>query len=59
MKWYDPKPPRIGDQRVVTKFLWFPKNINGENRWLERASWVESWVRMMDNSWWEPKRWVD
>jgi len=31
----------IGDQRVVTRFLWWPVRIGGETRWLEWASWLE------------------
>lgn len=27
--------------RTVERFLIFPKNINGEIRWLERAKWIE------------------
>ena len=27
-----------GDERIITKFLWFPVSIGNETRWLERAS---------------------
>lgn len=30
-----------GQKRVKTKFLFFPKKINYELRWLERAMWVQ------------------
>jgi hypothetical protein len=33
-----------GQRRIITKFLWFPKRIENEKRWLERASWVEQFV---------------
>jgi len=36
--------PLIGQTRVVTKFLWFPKTINKETRWLEKASWTEHYL---------------
>jgi hypothetical protein len=26
---------RLGNERVVTRFLFWPKTINGESRWLE------------------------
>lgn len=28
-------------ERRVTKFLWFPKGINGKWKWLTRATWIE------------------
>lgn len=31
--------PKDGEERVVTKFLWLPKNLNQEMRWLEKAKW--------------------
>jgi hypothetical protein len=29
------REPTIGTERVIQKFLWFPKTINGETRWWE------------------------
>jgi hypothetical protein len=29
---------KIGDTRIITKFLWYPLMINGEVRFLEKAS---------------------
>jgi hypothetical protein len=29
--------------RVRCRFLWLPKEINGESRWLEQAAWIEKW----------------
>jgi len=26
--------------KITTKFLWWPKTIQGETRWLERATWI-------------------
>jgi hypothetical protein len=31
--------PTRGDTKITKKFLWFPKRINNETRWLEVASW--------------------
>lgn len=42
MKWRS-KKPQIGDRRIVTRFLLFPKRINREVRWLEKATWEESY----------------
>lgn len=42
MKWRS-KKPQIGDRRIVTRFLLFPKRINREVRWLEKTTWEESY----------------
>jgi len=36
MRWYKEKV-KLGDERVVMKFLWFPLTIDKETRWLEHA----------------------
>ena len=28
-------------KRIKTRFLWFPKKINREIRWLEKTAWVQ------------------
>ncbi len=33
--------PTRGIKRTVKKFLWFPKFINDEIRWLEFAVWIQ------------------
>jgi len=39
--------PRLGDARVIRRFLWFPLCLRGEERWLEMATicqeYRESW----------------
>ena len=37
MRWYKPE---LGERRTVRKFLWFPKRLHRETRWLEFA-WIE------------------
>ena len=32
------KTPKIGEKRVITKFLLWPRTINDETRFLEKAS---------------------
>ena len=32
------KRPRLGERRVITKFLIWPRTINNETRFLEKAS---------------------
>jgi hypothetical protein len=51
MKWTKPKNREQRDNR---SFLLFPKNINGEVRWLEVASWHE-WY---DYDHWVPCYWI-
>lgn len=33
--------PKIGDKRVRSGFLWFPKKCGNQTRWLEYARWGE------------------
>ena len=57
-----------GNKRKVTKFLWLPKkkkdydedgNLIYVTRWLERASWTESYINGIyyqgwrEDDWWE------
>jgi hypothetical protein len=55
--------PNLGDTREVRAFLWLPKRINGETRWLERAVWEESYIRLLMSDWvfigWRANRWLD
>jgi len=50
MRKHCPNKERIkdGTERILERFLWFPKRINEECRWLEKAKWVESSQRMWD-----------
>ena len=51
MEW-GTKQYKHGDSRVKTKFLMIPKCINGQCKWLERASWIEKcWVGFESNAW--------
>lgn len=34
--------------KTVTKFLWFPKTIDGTTKWLVTASWQEQFVEVID-----------
>lgn len=43
MRWTKPTP-REGDRRVVQKFLFLPKCLDGEWRWLERAKIVQRYI---------------
>lgn len=68
MRWVE---HQIGDKRVSSGFLWLPKTIDGETRWLEKATWKEEYneywlVTGLSNSnsffhdySWDDIEWVD
>ena len=37
MRWHKPE---IGERQTIRRFLWIPRNIRRETRWLEFA-WIE------------------
>jgi len=41
MRWNDKPSIEVGDRRERNRFLWFPKSISGETRWLEHGQWIE------------------
>ena len=47
-----------GDERVVTKFLWLPKTINREMRWLEVATWRERYAYSPPDIFWYSMEWL-
>jgi hypothetical protein len=50
------KQPKGGETKQVTKFLWFPKTIENETRWLQRATYE---IQYCDYSeWWIATRWI-
>lgn len=57
--------PDNGTLRRRKRFLWFPKTIDGQTRWLETAEWQEYSYRMTDptsaSDWisWIPNRWLN
>lgn len=63
MRWNFKSPPNdpisAACSRVCSGFLFFPKNINGETRWLEFAVWVEMIHDggSLDGLYWFPTAW--
>jgi len=66
MRWKPSKKsyPNYGDRRIVDRFLFLPKEMEGEWRWLEKASWgqqyqifhyedyrVGKWVDLNNEGW--------
>jgi hypothetical protein len=57
MTWFHPSPGYI---RLRRRFLWLPKRIQNETRWLEIAEWRESysvgyWSGLAE---WVPMAWL-
>ncbi len=46
--------PKYGEFRQVSRFLFLPKTINEETRWLELGHWVE-----MYQDKWHTIRWLE
>ncbi|QIW89853.1 hypothetical protein PQE71_gp171 [Bacillus phage Izhevsk] len=42
MRWKSGKPKHRYQERHKTKFLWFPKKLEHEWRWLEKATYLQS-----------------
>lgn len=58
------KQYRNGDRRIQAKFLFFPKTINGDSRWLTYEVWEEIYAlhtslpaRFIED--WQPLHWID
>lgn len=55
MRWVRKNKKRYhGDTRIKSGFLFFPKTIHNETRWLEHATWTE---RFTSGSSWESCFW--
>lgn len=53
-----------GRYRIREGYLFFPKIINHELRWLTKATWEEKYHHVeaygcQSYSWWERTRWLD
>jgi hypothetical protein len=57
MKWGAKILPKDGDIREAHGFLWLPLAIQKETRWLELASWVESYNTHYNGARWVPISW--
>ena len=59
MRWIQPE---LGKTRTITKFLIFPKTINGETRWLEKVTYTQVVVYNILHDTgikWKDCKWVD
>lgn len=59
MRWHLTPEPGIGVTRTLTRFLWRPKCIGHELRWLERATWLERRCMGRRGDYWWAEAWMD
>lgn len=64
-------PSETPTRQIKTKFLWFPKTIEGQTKWLVTASWQEQFIEVIDEEamelgalncfcWiWKPVKWIE
>lgn len=56
MRW---KHPEFLETRIKTRFLIFPKTIENETRWLEKATWKEMYIKGLSSTGkWEELYWI-
>jgi hypothetical protein len=55
MRWKIESDPYIGQERIIKKFLLFPKEIKNEVRWLEQATYKEEYGVIYPSG---EKRWI-
>lgn len=64
MRW-DVSKPGHNSGRIKSGFLFFPKKINNEWRWLERAKWQQIYHRdssdpcLTRTNYWYNSEWID
>lgn len=60
MRW---RPYQHGDVRMITKFLWLPKTIGKQTRWLECVSYRQSYHVTQGGLhrvvFWQDEVWID
>lgn len=61
---YSRRKHDIHELRVCSGFLWLPRKIDGESRWLCRAGWIEVYdydLRFLSGAglYWNPRFWAD
>lgn len=62
MKWKTKSEPQFLDTRIKEHFLFFPKKIDNEWRWLEKAKYKQCYEKWWDDGCcegWIDKEWID
>ena len=49
--------PSDGNERIRSRFLFFPRYIQGEARWLERAKWLQRYDTNYADDGWKDVSW--
>jgi len=57
MKYQLKARPKLGDTRIITKFLLLPMILNDEFRWLERATIKQRWGVWYPDEFGPEERW--
>lgn len=55
MRWAQRQEPREWERRMRDGFLFRPRVMDGEWRWLERAEWEQTYTNMR----WQDNHWID
>lgn len=63
-KFFIDDEPELGDERIRSAFLWLPKAVRDETRWLVHATWRERyvWTRLgtgREVKAWRGVEWID
>jgi hypothetical protein len=58
MKW-NKHEPHFHEMRIIKKFLWFPKTLDGETRWLETCHIEQRYYLPNGYGCWKDIRWVE
>ena len=56
---YKTVEPEHGDWRTIEQFLFFPRQVRGEIRWLERVQIRQYFDKPSYSYSWEPGKWKD
>lgn len=61
MRWNTYQHLKFGTLKIVTGFLFLPKTIAGETRWLEKATWERKYVSstLAGSAIWISTHWID
>jgi hypothetical protein len=59
MRWNNKPKPKVGDTRIIERYLWLPKCINNEWRFFERVKYEQIYENSWDESYWTSTRWLN
>ena len=59
MRWKTKSEPQFLDSRIKEHFLFFPKKIENEWRWLERAKYKQIYEYISGHGDFPPLGWID